>query len=58
MGSNPVKAAWSFQGPVSRSPETLRPFSGVTIAFVTQERRAFNSLNYTVIFLFVTLKTY
>ena len=41
------------QGPVSRSPQT----SGVTISFVSQERRGFKSLNFTVIFLFVILKT-
>ena len=33
------------------------PFSGVTISFVTQERGGFKSSNFTVSFLFVTLKT-
>ena len=37
-------------------PKLYGPFSGVTIPFVTVERRAFNSSNFTVIFLFVTLK--
>ena len=33
------------------------PFSGVTIPFVSQERRGFKLSNFTVTFLFVTLKT-
>ena len=45
------------RAPFLKSPETLRAISGVTIPFVTQERRAFNSSNFAVIFLFVTLKT-
>ena len=44
-------------GRFSNVPKLYGPFSGVTIPFVTQERRAFNSSNFTVIFLFVTLKT-
>ena len=46
------------QGPVSRKvPELYGSFSGVTILFVSQERRRFKLSNLTVIFLFVTLKT-
>ena len=41
-------------GPVSRKSQN---FSGVTIPYVSQEQRGFKSLNFTVIFLFVTLKT-
>ena len=41
----------------SRVPKLYGPFSGVTIPFVSQERRGFRSSNFTVIFLFVTLKT-
>ena len=44
-------------GRFSKVPKLYGPFSGVTIPFVTQERRAFNSSNFTVNFLFVTLKT-
>ena len=42
----------------SKVPKLYGPFSGATISFVTQERRAFyfNSSNFTVNFLFVTLK--
>ena len=40
----------------SKVPKLYGPFSGATIPFVTQERRAFNSSNFTVNFLFVTLK--
>ena len=45
-------------GRFSKVPKLYRPFSGVIIPFVTQEWRAFNSSTFTVIFLFVTLKTY
>ena len=38
-------------------PKLYGPFSGVTIPFVSQERRGFKSSNFTVIFLSVTLKT-
>ena len=41
----------------SKLPKIYGPFSGVTISFVSQERRGFKSSNLTVIFLFVTLKT-
>ena len=41
----------------AKVPKLYGPFSGVTIPFLTQEWRAFNSSNLTVIFLFVTLKT-
>ena len=41
----------------SKVPKLYGPFSGVTIPFVSQERRGFKSSNFTVIFLFVTLKT-
>ena len=41
----------------SKVPKLYGPFSGVTISFVSQERREFNTSNFTVIFLFVTLKT-
>ena len=44
-------------GRFSKVPKLYGPFSGVTIPFVSQERRGFNSSNFTVIFLFVTLKT-
>ena len=37
-------------------PKIYGPFSGVAIPFVSQERRGFKSSNFTVIFLFVTLK--
>ena len=40
----------------SKVPKLYGPFSGVTIPFVTQERRTFNSSNFTVNFLLVTLK--
>ena len=43
-------------GRFSKVPKLYGPFAGVTIPFVTQERRAFNSSNFTVNFLFVTLK--
>ena len=38
-------------------PETLWPFLGVTIASVSQEQTEFKLSNFTVILLFVTLKT-
>ena len=41
----------------SKLPKIYGPFSGVTIPFVSQERRGFKSSKFTVIFLFVTLKT-
>ena len=43
------------QGPVSRKS---RNFTGVTIPFVSQERRGFKSSNLTDMFLLVSLKTY
>ena len=42
-------------GRFSKVPKLYGPFSGVTIPFVSQERRRFNSSNFTVIFLFNTL---
>ena len=53
-GSNPVLTSGAR---FSKVPKLYRPFSGVTIPFVSQERRGFKSSNFTVIFLFVTLKT-
>ena len=44
-------------GRFSKVPKLCGPFSGVTIPLATQEWRAFNSSNFTVICLFVTLKT-
>ena len=41
----------------SKVPKLYGPFSGVTIPFVSQARRGFKSSNFTVTFLFVTLKT-
>ena len=41
----------------SKVPKLYGPFSGVTISFVSQERRGFKLSNFTVILLFVTLKT-
>ena len=41
----------------SKVPRLNEPFSGVTNPFVSQERRGFKSSNFTLIFLFVTLKT-
>ena len=57
-GSGQIFAPTNFVpgGRFSKAPKLNGPFSGVTIPFVTQERRAFNSSNLTVIFLFVTLK--
>ena len=40
-------------GRLSKVPKLYGPFSGVTIPFVTQERRAFNSVNFTVNFFLV-----
>ena len=44
-------------GRFSKVPKLYGPFSSVTIPFVSQERRGFNSSNFTVIFCFVPLKT-
>ena len=52
----PVLQITSPGGRFSKVPKLYGPFSGVTIPFVTQERRAFNQSNFTVTFLFVTLK--
>ena len=41
----------------SKVPKLYGPFSGVTISFVSQERRGFKSSNFTVILLFATMKT-
>ena len=41
----------------SKVPKLYGPFLGVTIPFVSQERRGFKSSNLTVIWIFVTLKT-
>ena len=41
----------------SKVPKLYGPFSGVTIPFVSQERRAFKSPNFTDIFLLVGLRT-
>ena len=40
----------------SKVPKLYGIFLGVTIPFVSQERRGFESSNYTLLFLFVTLK--
>ena len=40
----------------SKVPKLYGAFSGVTIPFLSPERRGFKSLNFTVILLFVTLK--
>ena len=46
------------QGAVSRKSRNFTGHFRVSqFPFVTQERRAFNSSNFTVIFLFVNLKT-
>ena len=42
----------------SKVPKLYGPFSGVTIPFVSQERKVLESSHFTVIFLFVTLKTF
>ena len=41
----------------SKVPKLYGPFSGVTIPFLTQECRTFNSSNFTVIFLLAILTT-
>ena len=54
-GSNPV---WSLiRGPFLESPETLRVIFGCHNSFVSQKRSGFKSLNLTVLFIFVTVKT-
>ena len=60
MLNRPLQYSYVFSylgGVSSKVPKLYRPFSGVTIPFVSQERREFNSSNLTVIFVFVTLKT-
>ena len=52
--SNPVLTSGAR---FSKVPKLDGPFSGVTITFASQERRGFESSDFTVIFLFVTLKT-
>ena len=60
-----MKLAFLLSWPIYRSsgarfskvPKLYGPFSGVAIPFVSQERRGFKASNFTVIFLFVTLKT-
>ena len=44
-------------GRIWKVPKLYGPFLGVTIPFVIRERRAFDSSNFKVIFLFVALKT-
>ena len=41
----------------SKVPKLYGPFSGVTIPFVSHERRGFKSSNFTDMFLLVGLKT-
>ena len=41
----------------SKVPKLFVAFLGVTVPFVSQERRGFKSSNFTYIFLFVSLKT-
>ena len=41
----------------SKVPKLYGPFSGVTIPFVSQERRGFKLSNFTDMFLLVSLKT-
>ena len=41
----------------SKVPKLYGLFPGVTIPFLSQERRGFKSSNFTVIFPFVTLKS-
>ena len=48
---------WIPGGRFLKVPKLDKPFSGVTIPFVSQERRGFKASNDTVILLFVTLKT-
>ena len=55
-GSRSHWVYYQYWGPFLESPETLRAFSGVTIPFVTQEQRAFNTSNFTANFPFGTLK--
>ena len=50
---NPIKPRGAFL----ESFETYGSFSGVTIPFVSQDPREFESSNLTVIFLLFTLKT-
>ena len=55
-----IRAKFSCHCPgarFSKVPKLYGWFSGVTIPFVSQERRGFNSSNFRVLFLFVTLKT-
>ena len=47
---------WIPGGRFSKVPKLDKPFSGVTIPFVSQERRGFKASNFTVILLFATLK--
>ena len=56
---NQIICSMGTGDPFLESPETLRAifYSGVTIPFVSQKRRGFKTSNFTVIFLFVTLKT-
>ena len=42
----------------SKVPKLYGPFSGVTVPFVSQERRGFKSSNFTVLSLFVPLKAF
>ena len=53
--SDPIRSGPG--GRFSKVPKLYGPFSGVAHPFVTQERKAFNSSNFKVIFLFVTFKT-
>ena len=53
-GSSHVKPGARF----SKVPKLYGPLSGVTIPFVFQERRGFESSNSTDVFLLVSLKTY
>ena len=46
------------RGRFSKVPQLYGPFSSVTVPFVSQERRGFNSSKFTVIFLFVPLKAF
>ena len=57
LGAVPTDKLSVIWGRFSKVPKLYGPFSGVTIPFVSQEQRKFNSSNLTVIFLFVTLKT-
>ena len=53
-GSNPVLTSGAR---FSKVPKLFGAFSGVTVPFVSQERRGFKSSNFTYIFLLVSLKT-